>query len=317
MPALYAQLPSECLLHFSGAQVPAFLQGQLTCDTLQVGRLHSTQGALCSAQGRVVTDCRVLQPDDSHYALRLRRDVRNITHEILKKYAMFSRTQISERDEEWALLGLWGADAAAALQASLGGTPTGLDRCVAGASALACQADDVGEAYELFVKSSALPDVVAALSSQAMECPETHWQQNELRRGLVRTTAELSGDHVPQVLNYDLAGLLNFRKGCYIGQEVVARLHYKGKSKRRCGIYTIANEAELKAGAALTPVGDDRAIGSVLRVVRAEGEESLAVALVTVADSELTLNIKDAGTNSPPLQPVHLPYSIRGSSEAS
>jgi len=317
MPAFYAQLSSDSLLHFSGAQVPTFLQGQLTCDCLQLDASHSAHGALCSAQGRVVTDCRVLQLGDKHYALRLRSDVRDVTHETLKKYAIFSRTQISERDDEWTLLGLWGQDATTALRNVVGSIPEGRDMCVTTAAMVACQADEAGEAFELFVTRAALPDVLAALSSQAGECNEARWQQNELRRGLVRTTAELSGKHVPQVLNYDLAGLLNFRKGCYIGQEVVARLHYKGRSKRRCGIYTSTEAAKMESGTTLAQQGDGRPVGSVLRVIRAAGDESLVVALVTVADSELTLTLKDAGHDGPHLQPVPLPYSVRGSSEAS
>lgn len=317
MPAFYAQLPSDSLLHFSGGQVPTFLQGQLTCDCLQVGESHSASGALCSAQGRVVTDCRVLCLGDSHYALRLRSDVRNTTHATLEKYAMFSRTQISERDDQWTLLGLWGPDAAAVLRSIADVAPDGRDRCLTTDALVACQADDAGEAFELFVTRTAVPDIKTALAPSARECTEAHWQQNELRRGLVRTTAGLSGGHVPQALNYDLAGLLNFRKGCYIGQEVVARLHYKGKSKRRCGIYRIAEGADLEPGATLVPEADDRAVGSVLRVVRAAGEPSLVLALVTVADSELTLTVKGADTSGPHLQPVPLPYSLRGSSEAS
>lgn len=317
MPALYAQLISDNLLHFSGAQVPTFLQGQLTCDCLQLGESQSAHGALCSAQGRVVADCRVLHLGDNHFALRLRNDVREITRETLKKYAMFSRTQISERDNEWTLLGLWGEGAAAALRNAVGSTPKGRNQCVFTETMVACQADDAGEAFELFVPRAATREVQAALSSQATEYPEAAWQQNELRRGLVRTTAELSGNYVPQVLNYDLAGLLNFRKGCYIGQEVVARLHYKGKSKRRCGVYSIAEASNVESGTALVSQGDGRPAGSVLRIVRAEGEESLLLALVSVADSALTLTLKDAGDDSPRVQPVPLPYSIRGSSEAS
>ncbi len=317
MPAFYAQLFSDSLLHFNGGEVPTFLQGQLTCDCLQLSKTQSTQGALCNAQGRVVTDCRVLCLGETHYALRLRSDVRDISRATLEKYAMFSRTQISERDDDWALLGLWGPDAAAVLHTILGDTPDGRDHCLATETVVACQADDAAEAFELLVAHTAMPDVTAALASQAAECPETHWQQNELRRGLVRTSAELSGHHVPQALNYDLAGLLNFRKGCYIGQEVVARLHYKGKSKRRCAVYSIAEAADIEPGATLVPETHDRAVGSVLRVVRAAADASLVLALVTVADSELSLTVKDAGTHGPHLQPVPLPYSVRGSSEAS
>ncbi|MEQ8516177.1 MAG: hypothetical protein RIC38_11270 [Chromatocurvus sp.] len=317
MHAFYSQLTADCLLHFTGGQVPTFLQGQLTCDCLAVSATQSTPGALCSAQGRVVTDCRVLQLDENHFALRLAREVRDTTHDTLKKYAMFSRTQISERDDAWALLGVWGTDAAAALQATVGAVPAGRDSCARTDDLVACQADDSGEAFELVVTVEALPAVLDALSTQARERPEADWQQDELRRGIIRTTADLSGDHVPQVLNYDLAGLLNFRKGCYIGQEVVARLHYRGKSKRRCGVYAAAPGAAVETGAGLVSPDSDRKVGSVLRAIAADGKDTLFVALVTVDDSEQPLAVVDTGGDGALLQPVALPYSVRGSSEAS
>ena len=198
-----------------------------------------------------------------------------------------------------------------------GASREGRDACLRTDNLLACQADDGGEAFEIAVKGAALPTVLAGLSATAQPQPEVHWQQNELRRGIVRTTADLSGKHVPQVLNYDLAGLLNFRKGCYIGQEVVARLHYRGKSKRRCGVYAIPANATVEAGAELVRAGDHREVGSVLRVVGAEGEAALVVARVTVDDSEQPLLPADSASDDPLLRPVPLPYSVRGSSDAS
>lgn len=317
MRAYYSRLAEDSLLHFTGDQVPTFFQGQLTCDCLEVSETQTTLGALCNAQGRVLTDCRVLQLGENHYALRLRRDVRDITHDTLKKYAMFSRTAISDRDEEWTLLGVWGNDAAAALRTAFDGGPDGRDGAFWTDGLMVCQADDSGDAFELVVNSKALQAVLMALSAQARECSESHWQQNELRRGLLRTTAELSGNHLPQALNYDLAGLLNFRKGCYIGQEVVARLHYRGKSKRRCGVYAIAADATVEAGARLARTGDCGQVGGVLRAVAAEGEATLVMALVAVDDSEQPLLMADAASEGPFLQPVPLPYSVRGSSDAS
>ena len=317
MDAYYSKIVDDSLLHFTGDQVLNFFQGQLTCDCLDVNEAQTTLGALCTAQGRVLTDCRVLQLGENHYALRLRRDVRDITRETLKKYAMFSRTEISDRDEEWTLLGVWGKDAAVALRTAFEGGPDGRNSAFWIDGLMVCQADDDADAFELVVNSKALQAALVALSAQAQECPESHWQQNELRRGLLRTTAELSGNHLPQVLNYDLAGLLNFRKGCYIGQEVVARLHYRGKSKRRCGVYAIPADATVETGAELARADDRRQAGSVLRIVEASGKATLVLARVTVDDSEQPLLLADAANGGPLLQPVPLPYSVRGSSDAS
>ena len=317
MDGHFTQLNADCLLHFTGAQVPTFLQGQLSCDCQSVSASQSALGALCTAQGRVVTDCRVLQLDDGHYALRLNRGVRETTHATLKKYAMFSRTELSARDDDWHLLAVWGADAAAVLETALGRRPHGFNASLSIGSCLVCQADEAGEAFELVVADTALADVRTALAAQVQEAPEAAWQQNELRRGIIRTTAALSGKHVPQVLNYDLAGLLDFKKGCYIGQEVVARLHYKGRSKRRCAVYALPPDArQPQEGDGLVAADDGRTLGSVLRAIAVDAGDTLVIGLVTADDSEQPLTLTGAGASTL-MQPVALPYTLRGSSAAS
>lgn len=317
MDAYFAHITYDCLLHFHGPQVPTFFQGQLTCDSLQVTRTRSAAGALCTSQGRVVMDCRLLQVDDGHYALRLRRDIRDITWETLKKYAMFSRTEISTQDEMWCVLGVWGDDALAAVRDTFDAVPVEREACVWVGDVMICLADDVSQALELVVPQASLANTLQALAVHAERRSEAEWRQQELRRGLVRTTVELSGKHVPQVLNYDLAGLLNFRKGCYIGQEVVARLHYKGTSKRRCAVYAATSDATIAPGTELLLPGTGGKVGNVLSVSPASDHATLVLALVTVEDSATALALSGQEPDGPLLQPVDLPYSLRGSSAAS
>jgi folate-binding protein YgfZ len=318
MDAQYCTLRDDALLHLYGDQVLTFLQGQLTCDCLGVDNSHSSEGALCSAQGRVLTDCRLLALETGHCALRLSRDLREPIQSILQKYAMFSRTRLDTGDD-YTLVALWGTDAREQVEVLFGAAPAKRDACVSHEGALACQVDGDGQEFELTLPNTRATDTLAALQAGAMESTEAQWRARELRRGLLRCDLSLSGEQVPQALNYDLAGLLNFRKGCYIGQEVVARLHYKGKSKRRYALYT-GDGSLPESGATLQTQDSGHKAGTVLRALPVSASESLVAALVNVDlhNDPLQVSRGDNGDGElAALQPVALPYSLRGSADAS
>jgi hypothetical protein len=318
MHAHFCTLHDDALLHLHGDQALTFLQGQLTCDCLGVDDTHSSEGALCNAQGRVLTDCRLLALEAGHCALRLARELREPVQSILQKYAMFSRTRLDTSDD-YTLIALWGADARKQLQALFGAAPAQRDDCVSHEGALACQVDSDGQEFELTLPNTRATDTLAALQAGATESTEAQWRARELRRGLLRCDLSLSGEQVPQALNYDLAGLLNFRKGCYIGQEVVARLHYKGKSKRRYALYTSDGDSP-ERGATLTTQDSDEKAGTVLRALPMASSESLVAALVNVELHDHLLRVSggdDGDDTVTALQPVALPYSLRGSADAS
>jgi folate-binding protein YgfZ len=318
MDAQFCTLRDDALLHLHGDQVLTFLQGQLTCDCEGVDDSHSSEGALCSAQGRVLTDCRLLWLETGHYALRLGRDLREPIQSTLQKYAMFSRTRLDANDDD-TLLALWGEGARRQVEALFGAAPAQRDACVAHEGALACQVDTDGREFELIAPAARAADMLTAIKAGAAEATEAQWRARELRRGLLRCDLTLSGEQVPQALNYDLAGLLNFRKGCYIGQEVVARLHYKGKSKRRYALFS--GEGSLPpTGATLETKDSGEKAGTVLRALPVSDSQGLVAALVNVDLQDSPLLAARGDANDGPqtvLQPVALPYSLRGSADAS
>lgn len=234
MSAFFASLERDALLHILGPDALAFLQGQTTCDTRTVDSRHAIPGLHCTPQGRVLADFLLLSLDENHVVLRLRRDILDATAASLGKYIVFSKAELARGAQGWSVHACWGEEAAATLDTVLGQAPDGLHRVVSGPGYRIVQVDEQGQAFECLLEDDSA--LAAGLAAACTPADETLWEAGVIRRGLARIEAATSGEFVPQMLNYDLSGHISFNKGCYTGQEVVARLHYRGKPKRRAYI---------------------------------------------------------------------------------
>jgi folate-binding protein YgfZ len=310
MTTQLARLDGDALLHLRGADVAAFLQGQLTCDTRDLAAQRSLPGALCNAQGRVIADLRVVQLARGHAALRVSRDLLQVTRETLARYAPFSRVEVDAGPGDWTCWACWGSAARAVVADACGAAPDGADGCISGDGFSIIQADASGEEFECLLDAARGAPLLAQLRAACAEGDEALWRSRELERGLLRLSASQSGAHVPQALDYDLAGLVSFRKGCYTGQEVIARLHYRGVPKRRS--YLFASSAEDVAGGDPVFRADaDAAAGEVLRAAPAADGSWRLLALLRTADAEEPLRLRDS--RGPELRRLPLPYGVEGS----
>lgn len=263
-------LDSEALIHLHGANATEFLQGQLTCDLRRLTPTHSLPGALCNPQGRVISDLRIIALDPAHLVLRLRASLCQPCVETLQRYAQFSRVEVSPDSREGAILGIYGDAPIAELPAE----PNAIDRrddlLVLGRDG------GIGEVIAL----SGAEESLRAFAETLPAGEENQWQARVLAGGHYPLDAEDSGQFTPQTLNFDERDLVAFDKGCYTGQEVVARLHYKGRAKRRLRIYRAPEVVEAKER--LSDAGGS-AVGKVLRCV--PGGDGYIVAAEVSADS--------------------------------
>jgi folate-binding protein YgfZ len=305
----FARLEQEALLHISGPDALTFLQGQTTCDTRTVDREHALPGAYCTPQGRVVCDFLLVELGDEHYALRLRRDIRAASSQTFGKYIVFSRATLDDSREDWAVTGVWGPDAMQALRAVFGGAPEQRFGALCGEGYVLVRADEEGHQYEVYLHESRAGHFHTAMSEAMQEGAEAEWQARQLDSGLARIEAATVEAHVPQTLNYDLTGHISFNKGCYTGQEVVARLHYRGKPKRRTHLAALPAGRPCAAGTRVLDATTGKATGSVVNVATAQGNTRVLVEATT--DSLLNGLLLDDG-NRTPLAPGTLPYSLQG-----
>jgi folate-binding protein YgfZ len=304
----YSDLDDDSLLLLDGAGIAPFLQGQLSCDTRQASAEHTVPGALCNARGRVLADLRLLLPAAEQGLLRLSRDLQAETAAVLAKYAMFSRIAVSADDSAWQIGGLRGPGAEALISEACGAVPATPNAAVAAADWLVVRCDEAGTAFECYFRGDAGSGLRTRLRERASVAAAAHWRADELRRGLLRLSASQAQRHLPQALNYDLAGLVSFQKGCYTGQEVVARLHYRGRAKRRLALYRAPAGTAAAAGDMLESE-DGSALGEVLRTAAEPEGTVLLAALVRV--EQLAQPARTAAGDA--LAPIPWPYAVDGS----
>lgn len=297
MTCHYTTLDQEALLHITGPDALSFLQGQLSCDTRKLTQELALPGIYCTVQGRVVCDFLLCQLADAHFALRLRREILGATAALLSKYIVFSKAELESAREDWLPFACWGASAATTLQEILGPVPQARYQARGGDGYTLLQLDDQGEQFECYLDASARPELLAQLQAATQSGTAASWQALQIASGIARIEATTSGEFIPQTLNYDLTGHISFNKGCYTGQEVIARMHYKGKPKRRLYPATIAsgNCAGLAPGEPLYLAGTQRTAGHLINYTDPPGDQW--VALVTSTREGIASGLRLAEEN--------------------
>ncbi len=299
-----APLEHEGLLLLDGPDTLAFLQGQLTCDLRELAPERALPGACCTPQGRVACDFLLAQTGPHAAALRMSADILDHAAATLGKYIIFSKSGISQGGNDWQLFGCWGAGAGERVRALFGSAPATRLGVVAGESGLVLQLDDAGQRFECWLRTGPAAERLAAAAEPAAA---GSWRALDIAAGIGRIERPTVEEFVPQMLNYDLTGHVSFSKGCYTGQEVVARLHYRGTAKRR--LYPVQIEAADPAPAGTPLFGDDdgRSLGTLVNAVR-EGRSVLASAVIAVAEASRPLRV--GSPDGPVLRAGLPPYTL-------
>lgn len=277
------------LITVSGADAVQFLQGQLTQDVAQLTEKRSMPAACCNPQGRVITTMRLVSLGADTGLILLPEMVEPVIA-LFSKYRMRSDVKFDRSGDEWAQFALE-KDADLALLQSTGHLPDANDSVMKD-DILSVRYASSGRFVELFGRKNALESrrlqFDAPLANDA-------WQGALIRAGVAVISGANSEKFTPHMLNLDRLGAISFDKGCYTGQEVVARTEHLGSSKRRLMRYRCAaNSIEVGDGL----MDEDRQVGKVVNV---SGEDLLAVTPVAVHDKALQLGGEVA-------EPVGLPY---------
>lgn len=304
-------LPEFGLLNADGAEAINFLNGQTTNDVVHLATDGVQLDGYCTPKGRLIASFITWRHDQGLY-MAIARD---LAAPVAKRLSMFVlRAKLKVRDESalWLALGLQGPGLAAAL-ARLGvdvpsawrsiRTPEMMALALPDATAGAGPAD-TGARVLLWIRPLVLQSVLLKLEARLVG-PQ-RWRLADIEAGLPRIVKGSSELFVPQMVNFDLISAVNFKKGCYPGQEVVARSQYLGKLKRR--MFKGTTLANPEPGADIHVAGGNEAVGQVVMAApRATADGSWAVlAELTGAaarDTRLTVDGKQ-------LELQALPYEV-------
>ena len=274
-----AKLDQYGLLHAAGGDARAFLHAQLTNDIEHLGTGQARYSGWCSAKGRLLATFLVV-PFSGGFLLQLSRDLVPAITKRLSMFVLRSKVKITDVTGQWAQYGIWGADDGESLSVS--------------------ESDGT-------IAVRIEPDrrlVLAAEPSAGRYAPNAaaeDWILAEIRAGRPLIAGVTQDQFVPQMVNLELAGGVDFKKGCYPGQEVVARAQYRGAVKRR--MYRVR-------GAALQPgqelYSDDTPGQASGTVVNAAGGESLAVLQISAVEAGSPFR---AQPQAAALEVLPLPYA--------
>ena len=216
------------VLQFSGEDAEAFLQGQLSCDVARVSPRSSTYGAYCTPKGRMLANF-LLWRDDAAFFMALSRDIVSPVQKQLSRFVLRSRVKVSNASESVLLAGAAGAQTERALAGMFPDLPakSGEVRSAPGTGTVARLRD--GRIMIALPAEGALQ----RLESRGELTDARVWRWLDIRQGLPLVTAATQDRLIPQMANLEAIGAVSFEKGCYTGQEVVARAQHLGSVKRR------------------------------------------------------------------------------------
>jgi len=260
------------LLRFAGADAQAFLQGQLTCDVHQVTTATARYGGYCTPKGRLIANFLLMRTPQA-YLMHLPSDSCTVLAEHLRKFVLRASVEIG-RESVLHAVGVAGPDAVALLRQSFGEVPDLPLQSVQTASATLVRLP--GSVFLVLAPQADMNRIWNVLAGRATAAGTECWNWLQIRNGIPWITAATREQFVPQMVALDAIGGIDFQKGCYPGQEIVARTHYLGKVKRALRFANVERAAA--AGDALVGA-DGQPRGMVVNAAPAPdgGTDMLAV----------------------------------------
>ncbi|WP_421205958.1 tRNA-modifying protein YgfZ [Aeromonas sp. 601027] len=284
-------LTKIAITRLSGQDRVKYLQGQVTCDVNALQPGQSTLGGHCDPKGKLWSDFRLLCLEESLLLLTTPSVLERQLPE-LKKFAVFSKVEIAA-DERHAT-GLAGKGTDAWLAAQFGLEQSGL---IAGGMAVKIEQD------RWLLVSSEQADALPAGD-------ESLWWGLEIKAGLPHMEAVHQGEFIPQMLNLQTLDGISFNKGCYMGQETVARAKYRGANNRALFLLAGSANEPVNAGDTLEiQLGDNwRRSGMVLNAWQHQGQVWLTAVLPKDTEADARFRLKQEESSQLTLQP--LPYEL-------
>lgn len=294
MTRVCCRLDELGVLRFQGPDTRSFLQGQLSNDVsaLSAGRL--LRAGLHNPQGRTLALLALAVGGADEVLALLPRELLASVVATLRRYVLRAQVKISDASADYGIFGVSGGE-------------DGDDQ----GSAAARRLEGYAPGRSLLLAGAADP------APPGRQLPRAEWRALDIACGLPQVYLSTSGQFVAQMLNLDCIGAISFSKGCYTGQEVIARAHYRGRVKRRMQRFLSDSTLQLAPGEHRR-LSDGRAVRVIEAVTRDDGRcEFLAVAALdgsgeastdSASDSSAAASASELSSISAAAQP--LPYAL-------
>ena len=294
-----APLPHLGIIRAAGADAASFLHNQLTNDVLLMKEGQCRLAAFCNAKGRMQASFVVYKRSAEEVLLICRKDLIAQTVKRLSMFVLRAKAKLSDASDEFQLLGLAGD---AALASVNGASTEPWHRHAAGDADVLTFYPALGQPRALWIAPNEIATPAGAPLSAEL------WQVGEVMSGIAWVELATFEAFVPQMLNYESVDGVNFKKGCYPGQEVVARSQFRGTLKRRA--FIVQSDAPMTAGQEVfSSLDATQPCGLVAQAASDGGNHVAVVELQLSATENSSLHL--GATNGPALSLLSLPYALR------
>lgn len=304
-----ADLSHYALIEASGDDVVEFLQGQLTHDIKLVTDDVAQLSAYCNPKGRILANFRIFKRQD-HYFLRLRSDIVEATLKRLRMFVMRSKVELVDSSDKLSRMGIAGLNATSKLTDIFKKLPENTDESSTENEITIIKLAGTLPRYEIHASPEKVKDLWEKLQADATPIGENSWNLLTIRAGIPEIVSETVEAFVPQMVNLQAINSLSFTKGCYPGQEVVARMHYLGKLKRRLFIgSTESDTLPISGQSIMTSDENEQKVGQIVTSSWSSDKnvEFLAVLQIEKAEND-ELHIESC--TGPIIRLIELPYSL-------
>lgn len=304
---IMADLSQYGLLTVAGSDAGNFLQGQLTNDVRLLTGNNSQYAGYCSAKGRLLALFLVHAHEDCFY-LQCNSAIAAAIMKRLTLYVLRAKVKIADVSASVVRIGLAGPDAASVLQRAYSSVPQAAHTLTTVDDARILRLPGELPRFIVYIPTERAAVAWQVLGKSCTAAGAPAWDWLEIRAGIPDITPATMDAFVPQMLNLDALDGISFKKGCYIGQEIVARTHYLGKVKRRTRLAHVISNTAPQPGDNIFGRDSSEPVGMVVRAAKAPagGYDLLVeVRLASLAAGALRL----AAADGPQLSLAALPYT--------
>ena len=303
---LLADLSHFGLIHFSGVDAQAFLQGQLSCDVRKIDPFNAQYGSYCTPKGRMLAS--FLMWHDGGYMMQLPSALQVAIRKRLSMFVLRAKVELADGSDTLVRMGVAGSSAAALLAEALGTVPGAHLGVIHGEQGSIIRLAQ--DRFELVAKPGQAPALWERLSKEATPVGAPCWNWLEIKAGIPVITPATQERFVPQMANLEAIGGVSFQKGCYPGQEIVARTQHLGKVKRRMYLANIQSPNPVAAGDELFSADmTEQSSGMVVNAAPSPDGGFDVLAVIQTSSVEAG-KVHWKALDGPTLEIMPLPYSL-------
>jgi folate-binding protein YgfZ len=281
-------IPYLGILKITGVDATQFLQGQLTCNINELTKSNSYFAAFCNAKGRAISTLLILKNADS-FLLIIPNELIDVVSKKLQMYILRSDVQIQNATNELCLLGITSTNSD--LSIDLPDT----DFTVNNSAEITIKLPSNNCRYLIISSAKQAINLWTQLTQDKNIniANSTSWNYHDISAGIAWLTLATSEEYIPQMLNIDKLGGISFNKGCYTGQEIIARTHYLGKAKRELFLAECENTAMLDNESKIISDKNQNLSGKIIAFQNNEQNIRLLAVIPSVDAEPKTLQINN------------------------